>query len=152
MQQCVHGGKVWRSGSPRAGHLVQSGPPSDGKFRRVWRLISFTCLSADPFGPVLVLISHPLKNHDESQRLPCKTICLKGRDGANAAAFSSASVALRRQRVRVRRCARFFLTFNPFRARNSQIEMCSIDTPFFTQGGPDPVSVISRLTNTSSRN
>lgn len=39
-------------------------------FRRVLRLISFTCLSADPFGPVLVLIINPLKDYDEPETLP----------------------------------------------------------------------------------
>ena len=51
--------------------------------RRVLRLISLTCLSADPFGSVFVLISHPFKDYDElktraKQKLP---FCLKGCDG-----------------------------------------------------------------------
>jgi hypothetical protein len=56
--------------------------PLGRKFRRVWHLISFTCLSADPLGPVLVLISYPLKDRDESQTPPWQNnlICLKGRD------------------------------------------------------------------------
>jgi hypothetical protein len=40
------------------------------KSRRVLRLISFACLSAYPFGPVSVLISHPLRDHDEPQTPP----------------------------------------------------------------------------------
>ena len=38
-------------------------------FRRVLRLISFTCLSADPFGPVFVLILYPSKDYDERKEL-----------------------------------------------------------------------------------
>ena len=37
--------------------------------RRVLRLISFTCLSANPFGPVFVLISYPFKDYDEPKIL-----------------------------------------------------------------------------------
>ena len=52
-------------------------------FRRVLRLISLTCLSADPFGPVLVLISYPFKDYDEPKTLSKQNhpVCLKGRDG-----------------------------------------------------------------------
>ena len=37
--------------------------------RRVLRLISLTCLSADPFGPVFVLISYHFKDYDEPKTL-----------------------------------------------------------------------------------
>jgi hypothetical protein len=54
--------------------------------RRVLRLISLTCLSADPFGPVFVLISYPFKDYDEPKTLVKQNnaVCLKSRDGLHA--------------------------------------------------------------------
>ena len=43
--------------------------PTAENCRRVLRLISLTCLSADPFGPVFVLISYPFKDYDEPKTL-----------------------------------------------------------------------------------
>ena len=61
------------------------------KLPAVLRLISLTCLSANPLDPVLDLISYPFEDYDELKTLPKQNsyVCLIGRDGLQFGKFLS---------------------------------------------------------------
>ena len=57
-------------------------------FRRVLRLISLTCFSADPFGPCFYLIIFPFLGKDEPNTLVAnQLICLMVADGKQILIF-----------------------------------------------------------------